>query len=170
MAAQRRREDARANALYKIDDVFSSFELSDYLDDEYIAQVYLPGSITMIRPDVTIGDMKGFLRAMVKKNEARFQELDQEEWELTKKLMNVHDEGLDSYNRYTGPKYKAIAQEIDKVRRVKDDKRENLRRLDAFIKVFNDATLDDGPLERLVKHSHDSVEYMDEKKREREGR
>lgn len=166
MKAQSKREDARVDAFYKIDDVFSSFTLSNYLDDEYITKVYVPGSVRAIRPDVTIWDMKGFLHAMVKKNEATFKELDQEEWKLTEKLMNVQA-GLDRYSGHLDPKYKAIAQEIDKVRRVKDDKRENLRRLFAFIKAFDDATLDDGPLESLVEHCSYCVLRMEERKRER---
>lgn len=171
MDLQEKRQEATVDALYKIDDVFSDFpEVETYLDKEYLEKLYLDLAAIRprIRPDVTVADMKRFLHAMAKKHEAKFEELDREEWEWERKLMDARA-GLDRWSGHLDPKCKAIAEEINKVRRVKDDQRENLRRLDALIKAFDDAALDDGPLERLVEHSHTSVERMEERKRERKG-
>lgn len=161
MKDQRKREDARVGAFYKIDEIFSNYGLGDYLDEEALKTLY--EDFVIIKPDVKISDLKKLLHEAMKKGEVKFEELDKEDWELTKKLMGVQAE-LDRYSGHLDPKYKAVAQEIDKVRRVKDDKRENLRRLEALIKSFNDATIDDQPLKGLVDFIHDRVKDMNERK------
>ncbi len=161
---QAKRDAARVNAFYAIDDIFSNNTLMNYLDDEVIGQLYVANSVREIRPDLMVSDLKRLLREAMTKAETDFQALNQEESQWIRELIEAESLGKKSGDK----EYDDIGGEIDKVRQAKDVFRDKARRLDAFIQALDAASLDDRPLKDFVASVHDNVEYMNEKKADRE--